>query len=55
MYAGDIDGDGMADIATVALRNQDNGTGDDFTGERAGSGKFYIIMSSTSTRRHPGR
>ena len=46
VYAGDIDGDGMADIATVALRNQDNGTGDDLTGERVGSGKFYIIMSS---------
>ena len=36
----------MADIATVALRNQDNGTGEDLTGERVGSGKFYIIMSS---------
>ena len=46
VYAGDIDGDGMADIATVALRNQDNGTGEDLTGERVGSGKFYIIMSS---------
>ena len=46
VYAGDIDGDGMADIATAALRNQDNGVGDDITGERRGSGKFYIIMSS---------
>ena len=54
VYAGDIDGDGMADIATVALRNQDNGTGDDFTGERAGSGKFYIIMSSDINATPPG-
>ena len=54
VYAGDIDGDGMADIATVALKNQDNGVGDDVTGERRGSGKFYIIMSSDINATPPG-
>ncbi len=46
VHAGDIDGDGLADIATVALRNQDNGVGPDSTSERRGSGKFYILLSS---------
>lgn len=46
VYAGDIDGDGLADVATVALRSQRNGIGPDITGERRGSGKFYILLSS---------
>lgn len=46
VYAGDIDGDGLADIATVALRNRDNGEGLDPEGERRGSGKLYILLSS---------
>ncbi len=44
--AGDIDGDGLADIATVALRSQSNGAGPDELGERRGSGAFYIFLSS---------
>ena len=43
---GDLDGDGLADIATVSLLNQDNGSGADGSGERRGSGKFYIMLSS---------
>jgi len=54
VYAGDIDGDGMADIAIAALRNQDNGAGDDVTGERRGSGKFYIVTSSDIHSTSPG-
>ena len=46
VYVGDIDGDGLADIATVSLLNQENGSGDSATGERRGSGKFYIMLSS---------
>ena len=54
VYAGDLDGDGMADIATAALRNQDNGVGDDITGERRGSGKFYILLSGDIHATPPG-
>mgnify|MGYP001157035938 CR=1 FL=1 len=54
VFAGDIDGDGMADIATVSLRNEDNGSGDDVDGERRGSGKFYIILSGDIHATPPG-
>jgi len=46
VHVGDIDGDGMADIATVSIKNQDNGVGPEPMGERRGSGKFYILLSS---------
>ena len=46
VHVGDIDGDGMADIATVSIKNQSNGIGSNPLGERRGSGKFYILMSS---------
>ncbi len=46
VHVGDIDGDGLADIATVSIKNQENGIGPEPTGERRGSGKFYILMSS---------
>jgi len=54
VHAGDIDGDGLADIATVALRNQDNGVGVEVDSERRGSGKFYIILSSDINATPPG-
>jgi len=46
VYVGDIDGDGLADIATVSLLNQENGAGESELGERRGAGKFYIFLSS---------
>jgi len=46
VHVGDIDGDGFADIATVSIKNQDNGIGPEPMGERRGSGKFYILLSS---------
>ena len=52
-YIGDIDGDGLADIATVSLLNQDNGSLAP-TGERRGSGKFYIFRSSDINATPPG-
>jgi len=51
---GDLDGDGLSDIATVSLLNQENGTGTTSTGERRGSGKFYIMLSSDITATPPG-
>ena len=54
VYVGDIDGDGLADIATVSLLNQENGSGDSATGERRGSGKFYIMLSSDINAIPPG-
>ncbi len=41
--AGDIDGDGLADFMTSALRNQQNGIGPALDDERRGSGKMYLI------------
>lgn len=54
VYVGDIDGDGLGDIATVALRNRDNGAGLDPDGERRGSGKFYIVLSGDINATPPG-
>ncbi|MEC8192838.1 MAG: hypothetical protein VX127_08900 [Myxococcota bacterium] len=54
VHVGDIDGDGMGDIASVALRNRDNGSGHDINGERRGSGKFYILLSSDINATPPG-
>ncbi len=54
VYVGDLDGDGLADIATVSLLNQENGSGDSAMGERRGSGKFYIMLSSDINATPPG-
>lgn len=54
VYAGDLDGDGLADIATVSLLNQENGSGSAPTGERRGSGKFYVMLSSDIIATPPG-
>ena len=54
VHIGDIDGDGLADIATVSIKNQDNGIGPDPMGERRGSGKFYILLSSDINATAPG-
>ena len=46
VYVGDIDGDGLADIATVSSKPRERLENDSATGERRGSGKFYIMLSS---------
>ena len=45
VHVGDIDGDGLADIATSSIKHQANGVGPEPMGERRGSGKFYILLS----------
>jgi len=54
VHVGDIDGDGLADIATVSIKNQDNGVGPELLGERRGAGKFYILLSGDINDTAPG-
>ena len=49
VHVGDIDGDGMADIATVSIKNPSNGIGSNTLAARRGSGKFDILMRSDIT------
>ena len=41
--AGDIDGDGLADVLFTALRNQEGGFTEDPDDERRGAGKAYVV------------